>query len=505
MRILGVIISIALIRIACGLVLQFLAHPEDSGRSGVFDKFGKDVQQILEKNNGHNVHYSELSEGEHPIDLSQYVGDLVLRVDISQKPETKKALLESKGDIEFKIWANSKTKGYIDVQIDDTNLSKLNKKFQDRGLVLLYSTIISDLPQRIFESYPEGYQRQNKENEEVKTEDSYVHQITQKVVEATQANAFSEIFFEDYRPLETINAWLDIIQQTFPDYVKIEEIGETYEYRTYKVIHFSIPDSDPSHKHRKTIVVTGGVHAREWISVSSVLYLLYAMLSYYNDHPSDYYTQLDFMFIPVTNPDGYAYTWNSDRLWRKNRQETTFPKCFGIDIDHSYDYHFTRSSDWACGEEYSGEAPFEAFESSIWNEYLNRTNENHTIYGFIDLHSYSQEILYPLSYSCTERPRDEENLIELAYGISKAIRLQSGKNYNVLPACVDKDLDLLPDLGAGTALDFMYHNKAFWAYQFKLRDSGNHGFLLPGKYIEPVGKEVFAAMRYFCRFLLEDD
>lgn len=395
-----------------------------------------------------------------------------------EDPKMVLSLLAAANNITYKRWGSSSSEQFVDVHVDAENWKVLQL------FLFAQKVIIDDLATAIAETLPaSGHD---------------------DVIRATEVNPLSEIFFREYRPLETIDSWLNILQQTFPDVLLVEEIGQTYEHRPFKIVHISRP-SDIDHSKKKTVVVTGGTHAREWISVSSVCYAIYQLLQLYLEEPTRILEKLDFLFIPTMNPDGYAYTWSEDRLWKKNRQETHLPRCFGIDIDHSYDYHWTHSSDWACGEEYSGESPFEALESRIWNEYLNSTNDDHNIYGYIDLHSYSQEVLYPYAFSCNEQPRDEENLIELAYGISKTIRMQSGKNYNVLPACIDKDSDLLPDLGSGSALDYMYHHKAFWAYQLKLRDSGSHGFLLPSKYIEPVGREVAAAIRYFCAFVLSDD
>lgn len=454
-------------------------------------------------------HYSTLEENDWPIDLSRYKDQMVVRLRgeaedavTSQfrsrlgSTDTKwSGVLRTLKEKKFNVWAHDPIQKTTDVQVNSTELADLMATFG----ITEPEFVIRDMAQAIYESYPKDYT----------SDQEQFRQQSIKEVTAADFRVLGDVFFKLYRPLDSINAWLDMVHQTYPDLVTIEEIGKTHEGRPYNVIHLSRAGSDVPHSDRRTIVVTGGVHAREWISVSTVLYCLYELLNQYEANPDrwDEWSKLDFLFIPVQNPDGYDYTWTTDRLWRKNRQPSSSSQesCVGIDIDHSYDYHWTKSEDTECGEDYSGEYPFEAIELKIWSDYLNSTNYDHKIWGYVDLHSYSQEILYPYAYTCQADPRDEENLIELAYGISKAIRMTSHKYYAVLPACLDKDSDMIPDLGAGTALDYMYHHKAYWAFQMKLRDSGSHGFLLPEKYIQPVGEEIAEGLKYFVRFILSDD
>ncbi|AQZ12760.1 ECM14 (YHR132C) [Zygosaccharomyces parabailii] len=315
-----------------------------------------------------------------------------------------------------------------------------------------------------------------------------------------------DFFFQEFRDLETIYTWYELLERTFPQLVKVETVGETWEGRPLHALHISTnnPDTNPE---KKTIVITGGVHAREWISVTSACWTVHRLLTSYGKHNREtkYLDSLDFLIIPVFNPDGYAYTWQHDRLWRKNRQETYWPNCPGIDIDHSFDFQWKRSDEVPCTEDYSGEEAFEAIEAHSWNHFLNTTKLQYKIHGYLDFHSYSQEVLYPYAYSCDALPRDLENLLELSYGLAKAIRNKSGKHYKVLSACEDRGSDLAPGLGSGSSLDFMYHMRAHWAFQLKLRDTGNMGFLLPPRYIEPVGKEIYAAVSYFCSFILNPE
>lgn len=138
-----------------------------------------------------------------------------------------------------------------------------------------------------------------------------------------------------------------------------------------------------------------------------------------------------------------------------------------------------------------------------------------TFVGFLDFHSYSQQVLYPYSYSCTDTPPSLENLQELAIGLTKAIRLTNGQIYGVTSACegsvtaekrnTDKKSPIWPrvETGGGSALDWFYHEaRVPYAYQIKLRDTGNYGFLLPADHIVPTGEEALAAVKYLGSWLL---
>lgn len=404
------------------------------------------------------------------------------------------SISEFKNDLQkYDIW--SKNSKFIDVKVPkEVEIPNCN-------------ILIEDLDDAIFQS--SSLSMQNDEEYEL----LLIQLLDGSSFEKDRDNVFSvldesspDLFFRKFRPLKIIKLWILLLQNTFPNLVRIEQVGTTHEGRNLKALHISA-NNRTANPDRKTIIITGGVHAREWISVSSVCYIMYQLLMSYGNKPAEtrYLNSLDFLIIPVFNPDGYEYTWNYDRLWRKNRQLTPATHCRGIDIDHSFGYHWEDQTSTPCNEGYSGVEPFEAMEAFSFNKYLNTAKKNYKVYGYIDFHSYSQEILYPYAYSCDETPRDFENLLELAYGMSKAIRTKTQRKYSVVAACQDKGADLLPGLGSGSALDFMYHQRAFWAFQIKLRDSGNYGFLLPENYILPTGQEAYAAVRYFCDFILNPE
>lgn len=260
-----------------------------------------------------------------------------------------------------------------------------------------------------------------------------------------------------------------LLEAMFPSVAKMTSIGQSYEGRDVYAFRVGAPRNSTEKDHRKTILVTGGLHGREWISTSSVTYLLWSTITSYGNESiiTKLLQDVDIVFIPVLNPDGYEYTWEADRLWRKSRQETKMRFCRGIDLDHAFGYGFDaveRTTD-PCSESYGGDEPFEAVEASVLAEWArNETGNGAKFLAFLDLHSYSQQVLYPYAYTCEKDPPNRENLEELAVGLAKAIRLSSGEPYTVASAC-EGAVAFAPDaknaatrleVGGGAAIDWFH-------------------------------------------------
>jgi murein tripeptide amidase MpaA len=177
---------------------------------------------------------------------------------------------------------------------------------------------------------------------------------------------------------------------------------------------------------RPGVYFLGGVHAREWGSSDILINFIEQLEQAYLNNKgltfgnksfsvSDIQTivnTLDIIVFPQANPDGRNYSMNSDTMWRKNRRVfqpnsnsggNPTGSCVGVDINRNYDFlwdfhtYFNPSSpiqdstDPCDYQLYDGPTAFSEAETKnakwIFDTFPN-------IDFFIDLHSYSEDILY---------------------------------------------------------------------------------------------------------------
>lgn len=421
------------------------------------------------------------------------------------------ALAEAIEKESIDVWAWDHT---VDIRLPADKLQVLLKTLPV-SLHSAYSTIIQDLPTAVLDTYPAG------DTSEKSLRERWSSPVVQLGAPRNPGDGDEGLyFFRNYQPHNVVVRWMGLIEVMFPTFVRFTTVGKSYEGRDIPALIVS-GDADSGSRDpsvpRKTLVVMGGSHAREWISTTTVNYLAWSFITSYGKDRliTKFLQEYDIIFVPEMNPDGIEYTWNSDRLWRKSRQPTKpSPWCLGLDLDHAFGYGWDSDSrsglrDDPCSESYPGQEPWESVEVSAFRDWARNEAETNNIdfVGLVDLHSYSQQILFPYAYTCDVEPPNLEKMEELALGLAKSIRLFSGETYSVKPACEATPVgQTVEGANGGSAIDWAYHELgAHYSYQIKLRDTGGYGFLLPPDEIIPTGEEIVHALRYLGDFLLGND
>lgn len=478
--------------------------------------WGQDeTQKSLGEHNG-SPHAHSQSDAMGRETVALYGDDMVIRFTITT-PEEARALADASDTLFLDVWEFNED--WVDIRIAKDRIRSLMRllpaSLQTSHVPLMQHL---DLVNAVFDSYPSASQSPVYSHRGGRSSSPLLRP-------SSRPGGKGHPFFQNYQPLSVISPWMNLMSSMFTTHVRRINVGISYEGRDIPALRVGVhpTNKERASSPRKTILVTGGSHAREWISTSTVTYLAWSLINSYGKIHT--VTQLlekfDFVFVPTLNPDGYVYTWETDRLWRKNRQPTDAHFCSGIDLDRSYSFHWDGDSTRThpCSEAFAGKAPFEGVEAQRFAEWAKNETENNNVefVAFFDLHSYSQQILYPFSYTCEDEPPSIEDLEELALGLAKAIRVsKKGHQYKVTSACEGnvaalkksqgkKDRVILPRIesSGGSALDWFYHElKVKYSYQIKLRDTGSYGFLLPKENIIPTGEEMLDAILYFGRFIL---
>lgn len=120
------------------------------------------------------------------------------------------------------------------------------------------------------------------------------------------------------------------------------------------------------------IWIDGGIHAREWISPAVVTYLIDYLVENSENLEADFY------ILPVINPDGYEYTFVSDRLWRKNKRKAGHSGCFGVDLNRNFGYRWggKGTSNDICHEIFAGSGPFSEPETDAIRNFFDISSAN---------------------------------------------------------------------------------------------------------------------------------
>lgn len=292
-------------------------------------------------------------------------------------------------------------------------------------------------------------------------------------------------FYQSYFTLEILQEkWTNLSKQ-FPDQVELKVIGRSHQNRPIHALF--VGRTDP--KSPRRILINSLLHAREWVTPPAVTYAAERLAVETANAKQPFASLLNnvqVIFVPVANPDGYEFTATNDRLWRKNRRPGQ--PCAGVDLNRNWDMDFGgphTTSVSKCSEIYTG--PF-AFSEPETQSLRNLVLETPGIAVHVDVHSFSQLVLGPWSHSY-ETPPNLSIVEAVGNGIAEDLSNRHGHVYRL---SLNSKVPLLY-LASGVMSDWMF-SKGILSFGFELRPSEDdvNTFLLPEDEILPTCEEVFA-------------
>jgi hypothetical protein len=192
----------------------------------------------------------------------------------------------------------------------------------------------------------------------------------------------------------TLTAWA--AQDTL---IHVDSIGASVEGRPILAVKVGAAGDAPS---RPNVLFMATHHAREWVSTEMAMRLIRWLA---DSLPAPLRDSRDIWVIPVENPDGYQYTFTTDRYWRKNRRLND-DGTYGVDLNRNYPafwgYDDAGSSALTTAEVYRGSAPASEPETQA----IVAFHSAHPPVLAVSYHTYAGLVLYPYGFRAGALPPD---------------------------------------------------------------------------------------------------
>jgi hypothetical protein len=209
------------------------------------------------------------------------------------------------------------------------------------------------------------------------------------------------------------------IAQRNPSIVKLEVTGHSLQGREILALKVTKNARTVADGSRPAAVYVGVQHAREWIAVEVPRRLLHYILDNYGHDPTvtNLVNTRELWFTLVANPDGYQYTFDGDRLWRKNLRDNDgdgqITNADGVDPNRNFPEHWNYdeegSSSQLSSETYRGTGPASEPETSAYTSLLSRARGEF----LVNYHSYGPLLLSTFGWQLQEPSADDPIYIAL--------------------------------------------------------------------------------------------
>jgi hypothetical protein len=239
--------------------------------------------------------------------------------------------------------------------------------------------------------------------------------------------------------------------------------NRTSEGRQSHALRIGPPDAQGAN----AVVITGGLHAREWVPPDALVNLAADLLEAHSrgtglryggqrfsaDDIRGVVEGVQLVLFPCVNPDGRHHSQTAEPMWRKNRRRVngSAPGCMGIDINRNFDAlwdfrrHFAADSNVSASDNpcdpqvYVGPAATSEAETRNVVALLDRYPRAR---WFVDVHSYVPAIFYNWGFDVNQTSDPTMNFRNAAFDGKRGRSSDTYREF--IPT---DDLRTLQDLG----------------------------------------------------------
>lgn len=198
-----------------------------------------------------------------------------------------------------------------------------------------------------------------------------------------------------------------------------------------------------SNSNRRSVLIVGGMHARELMNPDAIVDLqLDLVRCYLNETGLSIGNRrweavdikimieaLDIWMLPCANPDGREYVMKVDDMWRKNLRDNPGTPDDGVDNNRNCEIMWgVTTGGTTCNPKdqfYLGSGPFSEPESLNIKDLC----DQHRIDVFLDVHSFTELVLFPWGHARTQTTDPSQRFTNLATGTCAPLNPPSHQEY----------------------------------------------------------------------------
>lgn len=300
-------------------------------------------------------------------------------------------------------------------------------------------------------------------------------------------------------------AAMDALQAQYTSLVAPKvSLGQTLEGRD--IWMWKVSDNPLQDENEPEILIDGGHHGREPITVLAAVWLVKQLCEGYGTDAelTEIVDKRELYIVPLVNVDGYVYNETTHPagggVWRKNRRPNA-DGSFGVDPNRNYGFQWglnnAGSSPIPSSPYFRGTSAFSEPCTQAMQAFANSIQT--TLNGYFSMHSFGGMVFIPPGYATGATASAAIRPIYEAYAAEMALKTPlyaTGYSYA-----------LLGQVSNGTSLDWFFGSvnggESVWSFGAELGGAFD-GFWPPTARIVPICQDAFVYLKHVIRVIGPD-